>query len=305
MRNLNNVCASIILTVFLASTIFFDSGIVSATTCDQSIVVPIHAKAGNLIESAQYDEAIPLYKELIQRCPQKSQAYMDYGSVLFASASQYFHRFAEPMFEQTAIPILEEAAINLKKAISLYGDGKQSNFYKAHAYYLLGDIYQYGLADLNEAENMYQKSLLINSDNDIVQRELEYIKKELKYIENTVQDRFPPQTIDSITDLTALRQDAENGSAEAQNNLGQIYVQGKKVSQDFQEAVKWFQKAADQGLARAQLALGLMYGQGLGVTENETESMRLIRKAADQGFMPAMQVLSQIEDRQKNEVSPK
>ena len=40
---------------------------------------------------------------------------------------------------------------------------------------------------------------------------------------------------------------AEAGDADAQYNLGLMYVLGEGVEQDFKEAVKWYQKAADQG----------------------------------------------------------
>ena len=66
-------------------------------------------------------------------------------------------------------------------------------------------------------------------------------------------------------DFNALKRRAEKGDAEAQNNLGLMYVKGQGVEQDFKEAVKWFQKAADQGFAAAQYNLGRMYYDGKGV----------------------------------------
>jgi TPR repeat protein len=43
---------------------------------------------------------------------------------------------------------------------------------------------------------------------------------------------------------------AEQGEAKAQFRLGYIYSQGKGVSQDYTEAVRWYRKAADQGDAK-------------------------------------------------------
>ena len=57
---------------------------------------------------------------------------------------------------------------------------------------------------------------------------------------------------------------AEQGYAEAQNNLGMMYYFGDGVPQDYQEAVKWYRKAAEQELAKAQFTLGAMYGNGEG-----------------------------------------
>ena len=48
---------------------------------------------------------------------------------------------------------------------------------------------------------------------------------------------------------------AEQGSAEAQFNLGVCYKKGHGVKQSYKEAVKWYRKAAEQGFAPAQEAL--------------------------------------------------
>jgi len=55
--------------------------------------------------------------------------------------------------------------------------------------------------------------------------------------------------------VSELTQKAEAGDAEAQVCLGFAYHYGGGVSQDFQQAVKWYRKAAEQGNAAAQSAL--------------------------------------------------
>ena len=60
------------------------------------------------------------------------------------------------------------------------------------------------------------------------------------------------------------RKAAERGFAEAQNNLGLMYVLGRGVTQDDVEAVKWFRRAADQGYAAAQYNLDALRRQGRG-----------------------------------------
>ena len=47
-----------------------------------------------------------------------------------------------------------------------------------------------------------------------------------------------------------------------------MYDNGQGVTQDYKQAVYWFEKAATQGLAKAQYNLGLMYSNGQGVTQN-------------------------------------
>ena len=64
---------------------------------------------------------------------------------------------------------------------------------------------------------------------------------------------------------TALREWeplAKQGDADAQNNLGVMYEEGKGVSQDYETAVKWYTLAAEQGDADVQNNLGFMYEKG-------------------------------------------
>ena len=48
---------------------------------------------------------------------------------------------------------------------------------------------------------------------------------------------------------------AEQGDVEAQYNLGLMYEFGDGVEEDFDQAVKWFEKAAERGHEGAQDAL--------------------------------------------------
>ena len=70
------------------------------------------------------------------------------------------------------------------------------------------------------------------------------------------------------TDPDALRQEAEQGDAGAQIELGVMYSSGQDVPEDAAEAVRWFRLAAEQGNAIAQANLGLMYASGRGVPED-------------------------------------
>ena len=46
-------------------------------------------------------------------------------------------------------------------------------------------------------------------------------------------------------------------------NLGFMYDNGRGVTQDYAEALKWYRLAAELGLADAQTWLGLMYAKRL------------------------------------------
>ncbi len=67
---------------------------------------------------------------------------------------------------------------------------------------------------------------------------------------------------------TALREWtplAEQGDAEAQRALGEMYRQGNGVRQNYKSAAWWFRLAAEQGNAAAQVKLGDAYSSGNGV----------------------------------------
>ena len=84
---------------------------------------------------------------------------------------------------------------------------------------------------------------------------------------------------------------AEQGHVGAQYNLGVMYENGKGVTQDYKEAVKWYRKSAEQGTASAQTNLGLMYDKGEGVTQDYKEAVKWYRKSAEQGTASAQYAL--------------
>jgi len=87
-----------------------------------------------------------------------------------------------------------------------------------------------------------------------------------------------------------LTKEAQGGSAEAQFQLGKMYLNRERVGGvrlDSKEAIKWFEPAAEQGHAEAQLWTGNMYYRGVGTQENLGASIKWHRLAADQGIAPA------------------
>lgn len=70
------------------------------------------------------------------------------------------------------------------------------------------------------------------------------------------------ETVENYSKAMSLfRQSAENGYAPAQCKMGQYFEEGKFVSQDFQEAIKWYTLAVNDGYGEAELYLGLCYEQ--------------------------------------------
>ena len=86
------------------------------------------------------------------------------------------------------------------------------------------------------------------------------------------------------TNIVTLTLKAKTGDAEAQNDLGKAYYEGKGVEKNFTEAVKWYKKAAYQGNAKAQEGLAICYDNGNGVEENIKEAVKWYTKAAEQGL---------------------
>jgi TPR repeat protein len=87
---------------------------------------------------------------------------------------------------------------------------------------------------------------------------------------------------------------AEQGNADAQALLGAMYHDGRGVSVDYQEAMKWLLKSAEQGDADAQTLLGAMYHDGRGVSVDFKEAMKWFLKSAEQGDTDAQFLLGRM-----------
>lgn len=86
------------------------------------------------------------------------------------------------------------------------------------------------------------------------------------------------------TNIVTLMLKAKSGEAEAQNALGEAYYDGKGVTENLTEAVKWFTKAAEQENAKAEYNLGNCYYYGNGVQyRDREEAVKWYTKAAEHG----------------------
>lgn len=82
---------------------------------------------------------------------------------------------------------------------------------------------------------------------------------------------------------TALRvwlPPAEDGDAQAQYHVGQIYEKGLGRAADPAKAAQWYRRAADQGHRAAMTALGTLYERGLVAGGTPTQALELYRRAA-------------------------
>lgn len=73
---------------------------------------------------------------------------------------------------------------------------------------------------------------------------------------------------------------AQEGDAEAQNIVGQVFEKGLGQPVDYKSALQWYTKSAEQGNSQAQLNLGHMYEKGLGTSPDQQAADKWYRKAS-------------------------
>jgi TPR repeat protein len=83
------------------------------------------------------------------------------------------------------------------------------------------------------------------------------------------------------TAYRAWKKLADQGAAEAQNNIGYLHEQGRGVKQSYARAIEWYKKAADQNLAEAHHNLGMLAFQGYGMRQDYLAAKRHFTDAAE------------------------
>ena len=97
-----------------------------------------------------------------------------------------------------------------------------------------------------------------------------------------VEDKRSPRQVHYVKDL---REQAEKGDADAQALLGFNYYKGNSVDRDYEQAHRWFLKAAEQGNSFARLGLGTMYSAGAGVLRDDAAAAYWYGEAAEEGHV--------------------
>lgn len=80
---------------------------------------------------------------------------------------------------------------------------------------------------------------------------------------------------------------ADQGEAEALNNLALLYSSGRGVEKDEHKALGLLLLAAEQSLSEAQYNLGILYGRIEGFERNQVKAVRWLLRAAEQGHTKA------------------
>ncbi|MCA1392577.1 SEL1-like repeat protein [Bradyrhizobium sp. IC3123] len=90
----------------------------------------------------------------------------------------------------------------------------------------------------------------------------------------------------------ALRTAAMKGDATAAYEIGVRFAEGKGVATNYDEAAKWYDRAAQAGGVPAIFRLGTLYEKGLGVKKDADIARRYYTQAAERGNAKAMHNLA-------------
>lgn len=88
--------------------------------------------------------------------------------------------------------------------------------------------------------------------------------------------------------IQLYQEKAHTGDAEAQYQLGLLFMNGQGTIQDFEEAAKWFNLAANQNHPQAQYQLGLIHKTGYGLPVNLEKSYMWFNISAAAGIREAI-----------------
>lgn len=96
---------------------------------------------------------------------------------------------------------------------------------------------------------------------------------------------------DPVQSAYWFKKAADQGDAEAQNELGYLYSWGLGVPRDNAQAFRWFARAAGQGYQQAKLNLAVMYMRGIGVARDPRFATDLLTELAKRGSARAQDYL--------------
>ncbi len=88
---------------------------------------------------------------------------------------------------------------------------------------------------------------------------------------------------------------AQQGKADAQTQVGELYERGIGTVTDYATAAGWYQKAANQGDTRALINLASLHERGLGVKRDAQLAARLFRQASGQAGAPGRIAIDLVE----------
>lgn len=91
-----------------------------------------------------------------------------------------------------------------------------------------------------------------------------------------------------------LLKKAQNGDAQAQNDLAECYQYGYGVETDYEKALEWYDKSAAQNNKDALFNMGIFFLNGVGGNLNCQEGLNYLEQAKLQGHNEAQQVINEV-----------
>ncbi len=229
-------------------------------------------------ESRYAEQAIPACRKAVSEFP----STLRYRAQL-ARALAHAGKFDEARREAgNAAAKGSTLAMTLLGAMSEYGYGVPKNEVEALAWYRKA-------ADQDDERAMKLVTMKAMSGVGVAKD-----STEAKALIAATQDRLwkkasPPVVAPENT----LAAQAEKGDAQAQHNLAFEFEQQKK----YDEALKWYLRAAEQGYGLSEMNLAQMYEKGIGVKQDFTEAKKWYRKVVERGGGEALFRLASLSEK--------
>lgn len=191
-----------------------------------------------------------------------------------------------------------------------YGEGVKKNDLKALDYFIDSGVYSEHIknkieiykkeAEVGEGELQYKLGLIYENGIGIRKNSKNAIYWYEKAAINGIRDannrlaclyycKHDNESFEKAFDL--LKKHAEIGDASTQCLLANIY---KFDECDYENALKWYEKASAKGDCHATHNLALLYFEGEGTEKNPEKAFELLKKAAEQGNEDSLEVLENL-----------
>ena len=189
------------------------------------------------------------------------------------------------------------------------GDGVKKNYLKALDYFMDSGVYSEHIknkieiykkeAEVGEGELQYKLGLIYENGIGIRKYSKSAIYWYKKAASNGIRDannrlaclyyrNHDNESFEKAFDL--LKKHAEIGDASTQCLLAEIY----EDEGDYENSLKWCEKASAKGDCHATHNLALLYFEGEGTEKNPEKAFELLKKAAEQGNEDSLEVLENL-----------
>ena len=169
---------------------------------------------------------------------------------------------------------------------------------------LLGAMSEYGYGvpkDEVEALAWYRKAAELDDDRAIGLVSMKAMlgagvakdSPEAKALSKAMNDRMWKRHSSTAAPVNTLASQAEKGDAQAQHNLAYEFERQK----NYDEAIKWYMRAAEQGYSLSEMNLAQMYEKGMGVKQDFAEAKKWYRKSMERGSGEALYRLASLNEK--------